>query len=345
MLKWPIRGTKAVSNDQKEPVDSNPSGHAGLKSSKMRTGAGLSSLGAIVRAFFNVDIDFYPRLGTTKIGSVSSDTIIREMVEAMRPWKAISPSDTNLDKAIELARASLNEVKQQTEYQDQKATRLLTVTTFLTALAGAFFATFSGDYPLRTIVSVPGLSFYLLAATYLAFVMFVLFALAGALVTFHGTRTRFKYPSEATVERQVGPTRSFLFFREIIGVSPTGWINSFVNVSDVVDQKNVELKIDLKVQYLQNYVSEAYLVAAKTADKLRYLQPAQNMLAWALRFLLCYIVLLAVVTADIKPTKPATEPTTEPYLVKFAPSMTPLPVKIDSAAGSEVSTTTERSRP
>src|SRR5690606_29402250 len=121
---------------------------------------------------------------------------IGEMIEAMRPWKAISPSDPNLDKAIELARASLNEAKQQTEYQDQKATRLLTVTTFLTALAGAFFATFSGDYPLHTLGSVSGQPFYLLLATYLAFVMFVVSALAGALVTFHATRTRFKYPTD-----------------------------------------------------------------------------------------------------------------------------------------------------
>jgi hypothetical protein len=318
-----------VNNDEMEPrieaaIDSNRSDKGDLNTAKMRTGARLSSFGAIVRALCNADIDFYPRLGTKKIESISSDAIIREIVEAMRPWKAIPPSDTTLDRAIELARASLNEAKQQTEYQDQKATRLLTVTTFLTALAGAFFATFSGDYPLRTLGSVSGPPFYLLLATYLAFAMFVLSALAGALVTFHGTRTRFKYPSEATVDRQVGPTRSFLFFREIIGVSPTGWANSFVDVRDSGDQQSAALKGDLKVQYLQNYVSEAYLVAAKTADKLRYLQPAQNLLAWSLRFLLCYVVLLIAVTASVDPTRPATEP----FLVEFAPLMAPLPAKI-----------------
>jgi len=300
-------------------TESNLGEKGDVGTAKLRTGARLSSFGAILRALFNVNIDFYPRLGKTKIKSISSKAIIAEMIEAMRPWKAISPSDPNLDKAIELARASLNEAKQQTEYQDQKATRLLTVTTFLTALAGAFFATFSGDYPLRTLVSVSGTPLYLLLATYLAFAMFVVFALAGALVTFHGTRTRFKYPPEATVQTQVGPTRSFLFFREIIGVSPTGWANSFVNLGNLEDQQDTALRADLKVQYLQNYVTEAYLVSAKTADKLRYLQPAQNLLACSLRFLLCYVALLIAVTASIEPTRPANEP----YLVEIAPSMAP----------------------
>lgn len=317
-------GDKTVSNGQVErqveaAAGSDLGDEGGISTTKLRTGARLSSFGAFLRALFNVNIDFYPRLGTIKIESISSEAIIAEMIEAMRPWKAISPSDPNLDKAIELARASLNEAKQQTEYQDQKATRLLTVTTFLTALAGAFFATFSGDYPLRTLGSVSGTPFYLLLATYLAFAMFVVSALAGGLVTFHGTRTRFKYPPEATVQRQVGPTRSFLFFREIIGVSPTGWANSFVNVGNLKDQQDVALRADLRAQYLQNYVSEAYLVAAKTADKLRYLQPAQNLLAWSLRFLLCYVALLIAVSASIEPTRPANER----YLIEIAPSMAP----------------------
>jgi hypothetical protein len=169
------------------------------------------------------------------------------MVEAISSWHGIK-TDADLDKAIELARASLTEAKQQTEYQDQKSTRLLTVTTFLTALAGAFFTVFSSDYPLRTINEISG-RYWLLVATYVTFLLFVLSALAGALVTFHGTRTTFKYPPEATVGTQAGPTRSFLFFREMIGVSPTGWTNSFVTVIEENGQKLVALRVDLRVQW------------------------------------------------------------------------------------------------
>lgn len=300
----------------------------------------MSMLGAILRSLFDIKIDFYPRLGTEKIKSVSSDLIIREMVEATKHWKEIDPTDANLDKAIELARASLNEAKQQTEYQDQKATRLLLVTTFLTALAGTFFTTFSSNYPVRTLSSVAGVWNWFLIATYVAFLLFVLSALTGALVTFHSTRSRFKYPPEATVDRQAGPTRSYLFFREIIGVSPIGWANSFVTITEEDDRKRAVLNADLKVQYLQNYVSEAYLVATKTADKLRYLQPAQSLLAWALRFLLAFIVLLVVVTTKLNPAIPASEP----YKVELSPPAASVPVD-DSAEGATVSTPSEGSEP
>lgn len=286
-------------------MSENQNGESGPRAEKIGTDADLGWVRAIVRSFFDRSIDFYPRLGAQKIESVPSAVIIKEMVEATKHWKEMDPSDLQLDKAIELARASLNEAKQQTEYQDQKATRLLTVTTFLTALAGAFFATFASEYPLQTIGDVPVGWRILLVATYLTFFLFVLSALTGALVTFHGTRTTFKYPDEATVEGQAGPTRSHLFFREMIGVSPTGWVNSFVTTIEKDGKTLVVPKSDLRIKYLQNYVSEAYLVATKTADKLRYLQPAQSLLAYALRFLLVYMLLLIVVTAIMDPTKPA----------------------------------------
>ena len=105
-----------------------------------------------------------------------------------------------------------------TEYQDQKATRLLTISTFLTALAGALYTSFATDYPLKTLFLQPARDWWLLAATHASFFLFIVFSLSGALVTFHASRTRFKYPAKATVERQGSTTRSYLFFREIIGV-------------------------------------------------------------------------------------------------------------------------------
>ena len=37
---------------------------------------------------------------------------------------------------------------------------------------------------------------------HIAFLLFVLAVLGGMLITFHATRTRFKYPKSATVKRQ-----------------------------------------------------------------------------------------------------------------------------------------------
>jgi len=297
------------------------------KPPKVKTGASLWMPGAALRAAFDIPLDFYPRLGKPS-KSITSEEIIAELFGAggaMEHWSTLDPPDEAIDDAIDLAKASLTEVKAQTEYQDGKATRLLTVTTFLTALAGAFFANFASDYPLRTLGDQSGWVYGMVLATYLAFLAFVLFALGGALVTFHATRTRFKYPSSATVGSQKGPTKSFLFFREIIGVTPTGWANSFVTVAPGAEGKpTATLRPDLKIEYLKNYVAEAYLIAAKTADKLRYLQPGQGLLAWSLRCLLVYIVLLSVTQSRVQPTKAA--PVASKVEITQAPQ--PLAVRI-----------------
>lgn len=128
------------------------------------------------------------------------------------------------------------------------------------------------------------------------------------------------YPRNATVTSQGGPTRSFLFFREMIGVTPASWANSFVEGQG----KDAKIKSDLKLAYLKNYVCEAYLVAAKTADKLRYLEPAQVFLGWALRFLLIYVLLLAVVSTVLPYTKRAAAPM-KVELVQPSPAVTPEP--------------------
>ena len=244
----------------------------------------------------------------------------------MRAWAKLDPKEEGLDKAIDLAKASLQEAKAQTEYQDQKATRLLTVSTFLTALAGAFFTTFSTDYPLKTLSQQPTCDWWLLVVCYAAFFLFIMFSLSGALVTFHASRTRFKYPAEATVDRQGGKARSYLFFREMIGVTPEGWASSFVTVEGEGSAQTATLNPDLKIEYLKNYVSEAYLVAAKTADKLRFLQPAQSLLSYALRCLMIYIVLFAWVVTYLPPTKPAAPPTE----VKIVAEPQPVHVQVEA---------------
>jgi hypothetical protein len=313
-------------NEPIAPAAASPAPNGASGNPKVKTRASLWMSGAALRSFFDIPLGFYPRLGEPS-KSVTPEQIVAQLVGpdgAMEHWGTLDPTDDALDDAIDLAKASLEEAKAQTEYQDGKATRLLTVTTFLTALAGAFFASFATEYPLRTLADQSGGTYWLLLFTYLAFLAFVLFALGGALVTFHATRTRFKYPATATVAKQAGPTKSFLFFREIIGVTPAGWANSFVTVADAGGKPAATLRPDLKIEYLKNYVAEAYLVAAKAADKLRYLQPAQSLLAWALRCLLIYIVLLAFTQSSIKPTKAA--PNASKVEVIKVPQ--PLPVQI-----------------
>jgi hypothetical protein len=292
---------------------------SGSPQQHLPTGAALKWPAALFWAIRNKPIDFYPRLIDGGVFKTRDDrTLIREHVDASEDWDAIK-DDPGLDKAIELAKASLNEAKGQTEYQDQKATRLLTVTTFLSALSAGLYAAFNTAHPIGAIYANGCLAAAAQIAAHVAFLAFVLAVLGGMLITFHATRAQFKYPATATVERQDASTRSFLFFREMVGVTPAAWANSFVTpAADATDKP--KLRPDLKVEYLKNYVGEAYLIAAKTADKLRFLEPAQSLLAWALRCLLLFVVLIAIINAiwqgpSAKPTQ-VQGPNGRPVLVK-----------------------------
>ena len=53
---------------------------------------------------------------------------------------------------------------------------------------------------------------------------------------------------------------------------------------------------------------ETYLIAAKTADKLRYLGPAQSLLALSLRLLVAWLILMTLVGLAISPTRPSEQP-------------------------------------
>jgi hypothetical protein len=82
---------------------------------------------AIWNAFTGRPTDFYPRVkdGEEPIQTLKTEDILKEFGIAAKDWASIK-AGPELDAAIDLARQSLDEVKGQTEYQDQKAGRLLT---------------------------------------------------------------------------------------------------------------------------------------------------------------------------------------------------------------------------
>src|SRR5437773_8450894 len=139
--------------------------------------------------------------------------------------------------------------------------------------------------PLKAALQRFGLSLngFLVGGTYLLFALFLLSASCGALVVFHAIRTRFKYPKLTPEGSRLG---SYLFYSDIIALEPATWADRFtVQGGSAVDP-------DLSLRYLKNYIVESYLVAAKVADKLRYLQPAQDILATSMRVLLIWLALL-----------------------------------------------------
>jgi hypothetical protein len=264
--------------------------------------------------------------------------MVEEMEKASARWPALDDNDA-LKSAIDLAKQSLAEVKAQTEYQDQKATRLLTVTTFLSALSGLLFSRFEDAYPIGTIASQPLGTALLLCCGYGAFAAFVIVSLSGALVTFHATRTRFKYPPYQTTEEQEKDPESLLFYGGLIRSRPRAWIRGWVTAGTQRDPgEKPTLRDDLRQRYFQHLVSETYLVAAKTADKLRYLEPAQSLLAISLRFLFLWLVLLAPISILV----PSTKPPAQPAKVTLVPAPSPSPPPSSAAPAGPADNVTPR---
>lgn len=290
---------------------------------------------ATARSAVNLRVERYPELHRHgRLADLSNDELVIELVAATKGYEKLSPAADDkvpIDDAIDLAKASLEESKKQTEYQDNKASRLLTVTSFVSALSGALLATFADRYPLDQLKPHENACHWLLIAGYLAFLLFVLFGLCGALVTFHATRTRFKYASDAAITDESKPAKSMLFYKGIAGTGPIGWAESYVSMQKQVGATGqpdtvtgASIRDDLKVIYFRHYVIEAYLVAAKTADKLRYLAPAQALLAWALRLLILFVILFALAVYLVPKTKPVPGPTR----IEIQPVTQPVPVRV-----------------
>ena len=204
----------------------------------------------------------------------------------------------DLEAVISQASVTLKEVKDLTEYQDQKSSRLLTIITFLSALGGALFTRFASQYPFGDYIYWRGLSGWALVIIlcYLAFSAFVLLAICGAIVIFHATRTRFKWPSIPEAGNGGTPSRakSRLFYEGILSVAPSTWAREFINQN--CEQRTLMTEKAIKFKYAKDYITEGYLVAAKVADKLRYMTPGQDLLLHALRALLLWVLLLAVIS-------------------------------------------------
>jgi hypothetical protein len=267
----------------------------------------LGAFSAIANAFFNCEISFYPRFKDEagEIEKYESSEMMSEIAQELGSLKA--GTDARLDSMLQRTRESLDEVKSQTEYQDQKATRIVTIVAFLTAISGVLFSRFVDAFPFAASASQFGcIKMIAVLLTYLLFVLFVSSAMSGALVVFHATRTRFVFPSleRAGAVPRTSP-RSFLFYSGIIELRPGIWARSFTIDCDQQPPSGAQasqINRSLDLDYLKNQIAETYLVAVKTADKLRYLEPAQNILSFAVRVLIVWILFFSVTMMMDLPT-------------------------------------------
>lgn len=259
----------------------------------------LSVPGAIWSAFRGASIAHHPRIPDTsgELQSMASDQVLAEIGHTTEEIDAVVLSDAD-DASLKRARESLNEVKSLTEYEDQKATRLLTIVSFLAALAGVLFTRFAEMYPLYpTLDRVEHTwMWWLVAAAYVSFGAFAVTAVCGAMVVFHATQVSFVYPRLSPPTVGIKP-RSYLFYSGILAVRPSDWARSFLNADPSAPRG---LNPFLATQYFKSYVSESYLVAAKVADKLRLLRPAQKILSFSVRLLLIWLIVVVIVFFNVR---------------------------------------------
>jgi len=284
----------------------------------------LSRIRAVLDALRAVDVNHYPRfLIDGKEQKVEESALIAKISSELTSLSF--DESTPLDN-LKLARESLDEVKALTEYEDQKATRLLTIVTIFVALAGLIFTRLADLYPYRLIIMQYGLLSWqtvLVLVNYFLFLGFILFAVSGALVVFHATRIRFKYPSLVPGAAGDGynPARSFLFYKEIIQVTPEHWARSFLS-----KETREEIRKDLALEYFKNHIVESYLIAAKVADKLRYLMPAQDILSVSIRILLVWLFVGALTFALVPEQPKLTMNPNQPATVDPQPSVPSIPL-------------------
>jgi hypothetical protein len=258
----------------------------------------LGSFGAVWDAFWNVEMSRFPvldpKVAPDKLSAAIASQISSELQTVELPDDSARAGEIAV--VMSKARESLDEVKSLTEYQDQKATRLLTIISFLSALAGALLTLFAKAYPLHSYLfgSHFNWSAFWIVLSYLVFGAFVLLAISGALVVFYATKTRFKWP------KQSAAPRSRLFYDGIVAAPPSAWAKSFLVESG--NHREFMPAAALQMAYTKDCIMESYLVAAKVADKLRYLNPAQKILYSTVKLLLVWVLVVGIISLTVPTT-------------------------------------------
>lgn len=258
------------------------------------------ALGAITAAFNALcgqgAIDYLPRVSDPngQPRTAPDAEIIQEIKTELDQinWQAIPTTD--LDALCARFRESLDEAKKQTEYQDQKATGLLTTISIFGALAGLILSQLIDNYPWDAASAWAPL----VDLAYGLFALFVILISAGAMVVFHANRTRFRYADGSTFRMSTPgqSPRSRLFYQQISKAQPADWARQIRDWQPAAAGAPAdEVGRRLRIAFLRDYVVESYLVACKTYDKIRYLIPAQTLMFWATRLFVIWIFVLAAV--------------------------------------------------
>jgi hypothetical protein len=235
---------------------------------------------------------------------------VNPIVAALESWK---PAPPELDHLLACSSRSLEEVTHLTEYQDDKANRILTAMAFLSAFAAALFATLLQQYPpgspARFLAADRPFDAYWLTCISYIFAIYVTLLVLGASFVVWALRPRFNLPKSWSANPTTTP-KSFLFFTKVLESGPANWANAFVQMTP--DQ--------LRLEYTKNSILETYLISEKIRQKLRFLQPGVTMLWLSTPFLALWLLLSLFALASFPPVpSPSQDPSSISVPVEHAP--------------------------
>lgn len=217
---------------------------------------------------------------------------ITEALVVLENW---NPNPNDLDALLELSEKSLSEVKHLTEYEDEKANRILTAVAFLSALAGVLYVGLLSQGTTQVLVVKAFCDFIEpIFLFHLTFGLYCLITVIGAVFVIEAVRPKFRIPREwgknqtkmeSTNGENATPTLppSMLFFEKILEVNPVDWAKAFTTRGEQ----------EIRIQYIKNCIIETYFVAEKIRIKMRYLKPGVYLLKVSVILFAIWILIAA----------------------------------------------------
>jgi hypothetical protein len=213
-------------------------------------------------------------------------------------FEALTHDKEEVAAKLELLRFSLETVTHLTEYEDEKANRILTAMAFLSALAALVFVAvvekFPAPYLTELVHNGQCVGAALLAIAYLSFGIFCIQVVLGSIFCLKAIRPRFNAPAQWNRTPQGRAPASFLFFQKILEAGPQDWASSCVT----------QTAADMKREYLKNCILETFLISEKIQKKLRPLQTGINQFYFSVFTLLVLLVSSTFVLASLPPREP-----------------------------------------
>jgi len=211
------------------------------------------------------------------------------MIESQLENWVVAESD--MPQLLTQTARSLDTVTKLTQYEDEKANRLLTAIAFLSAFVASLFATIPSRFPPGSIDKIWNEGLHvrsmLLESVYILFCTYAVLVSIGVATILYGVQPRFNLPKRPSKKK--GP-KSLLFFKYIADSAPEEWGKAFSEPSSH----------DLEMRYVRNSIVETYLVAEKITLKIKWVTLGVRLfLAAALivAVLACSIVITLITTA------------------------------------------------